>query len=65
LVEGEFIHTPEGESFINDTENRRRMALAVANGVFDYLGIEPVTTAPTPLTLEERVLRLEQEIGLA
>ena len=65
LVEGEFIHTPEGESFISDFANRQRMALAVANGVFDYLGIEPVTSVPTPLTLQERVLRLELEAGLA
>lgn len=40
LMEGEFIHTVEGEQSINNPEHQHRRALAVAIGVLDFLEIE-------------------------
>jgi len=58
LIEGEFIHTPAGEAFI--TQNKQAMAHAVADGVLAYLGLD---TAPV-LTLEQRVARIEEHLGI-
>jgi len=58
LIEGEFIHTPAGEAFI--IQNKQAMAHAVADGVLAYLGLD---TAPV-LTLEQRVARIENHLGL-
>ena len=58
LVEGEFIHTAAGEAFIS--QNKQAMAHAVADGVLAYLGLD---TAPV-LTLEQRVARIEEDLGI-
>ena len=58
LVEGEFIHTPAGEAFI--VQNKQAMAHALADGVLAYLGLD---TAPV-LTLEQRVARIEEDLGI-
>lgn len=63
LMEGEFIHNPLGEKFIEDPDNRDKMARAVANGVCKYLGL--ATPDKPVLTLEERVSRIEKTLGLA
>jgi len=63
LMEGEFIHNPLGEKFIGDADNRNKMARAVANGVCKYLGFGQQTKPP--LTLEERVARLEKHMNLS
>ncbi len=69
LMEGEFIHTRHGEALIASPEARQKMALAVAIGTLNFLGVthtlEPGGT-PLPqaedkpkLTLEQRIERLE------
>lgn len=40
LFELEFIDTPEGESFLRNSENQKRMAKALADGVLSYLGVQ-------------------------
>ena len=60
LVEGEFIHNKAGEAFVQSKENRQQMAHAVADGALAYLGLD---TAPV-LTLEQRVVRIEDHLGI-
>ena len=69
LMEGELIHTRHGEALIKNPANRELMALAVARGLCKFLGVpfiapEPIITSPisAPLTLEERVSRLESKV---
>lgn len=57
LMEGEFIHNHLGEAFVLSESNRAKMARAVADGICKFAGL--TTTTPKPLTLEERVDRLE------
>lgn len=71
LMEGEFIHTVHGEALIREPANRQKMAYAVAAGVLRFLGIEftgPISPTqnptPAPLSLEERVARLEERVEL-
>jgi N-acetylmuramoyl-L-alanine amidase len=63
LMEGEFIHTHMGEEFIKDEANRQKMAVAAANGICEYLGIDRNSTGT--LTTEERLVRLEKFLGIA
>lgn len=73
LMEGEFIHTAHGEALIKDPANRQKMAEAVAEGVLMFLQIAPSPNEPAeevhpptqPLTLEQRVARIEAHLGLA
>lgn len=66
LVEGEFIHTPEGENFISSEHNRQKMAVAVAEGVLDFLAVSGTTpVAPPSLTVEQRLDRIERQLGLS
>ena len=63
LVEGEFIHTLEGEAFIKDKGNRQKMAQAVMDGVISYYDFE--NGSPTEgLSLEKRVARIEKYLDL-
>lgn len=62
LMEGEFIHTMLGEGLISNDKNREKMAKAVFEGVTSFLDIK--TTQVDELTNEERLLRLEQHLGL-
>lgn len=62
LVEGEFIHTFEGEAFIKDKNNRDKMAQAVVNGALNYLGVEKANNEG--LSLEKRIARIEEHLGL-
>ena len=62
LVEGEFIHTVEGEAFIKDRDNRQKMAQAFVDGAMNYFGYdEPINEG---LSLEERLARIESHLGL-
>lgn len=63
LMEGEFIHTALGEALIKDPSNREKMARAIADGSLKYLGFRPLASKP-PLTLEERVDRIEKILGI-
>ena len=54
------MHTLSGQAFVESEENRQKMAHAVADGVLAYLGLD---TAPV-LTLEQRVVRIEEHLGL-
>jgi N-acetylmuramoyl-L-alanine amidase len=66
LMEGEFIHTLEGEAFIVDPLNREKMAEVIMRGVLEYLEIskganftKPVIDTESQLNIEQRVARLE------
>jgi N-acetylmuramoyl-L-alanine amidase len=63
LFEGEFIHNNIGEAMILDTANRQKMAQAVADGICTYLNIklQPIV----PLSLEDRVVRIEKHLNLS
>lgn len=65
LVEGEFIHTALGETWISLDNTRQLMAQAVAEGVLDFLAVSKSPNTPaTPLTLEQRIARIEDHLGL-
>ena len=47
LIEGEFIHTDKGADFINQPDNRQKMAEVAAYGLLDNMGINPLSGKPT------------------
>lgn len=61
LWEGGFISNAKEAEWINQHETQVRMADALAQGIISHLGI---TDAPSALTLEERVVRIENHLGL-
>ena len=63
LFEGEFIHNNVGEAMILDPENRQKMAVAVAEGISTYLSLN--LKLNTPITLEQRVARIEKHLNLS
>ena len=74
LVEGEFIHTERGSEWINNPDNRQKIAEAIACGVMDYHEIDysdSAKTLVTPVpsvdlhtlpTVKQRLDRLEDSI---
>lgn len=62
LIEGEFIHTIEGERRISILSNRQKMAKAVCLGVLKFF---KMPYQPKELTLAERITRLEQHAGIS
>ena len=63
LFEGEFIHNNVGEAMILDPDNRQKMAIAVANGISTYLNLN--LKLNIPITLEQRVARIEKHLNLS
>jgi N-acetylmuramoyl-L-alanine amidase len=50
LVEMGFITNPKQGALLRDSKNRTLLAEAIATGIFDFLGIEAITTdSPLPL----------------
>lgn len=62
LMEGEFIHTHRGESFILSPSNRDKMARAVADGICKYIGVNIKSLHPP--TVEQRLARIEEHLKL-
>lgn len=62
LVELGFIDTDEGRFFLNAPTNQELMAQAIAKATLRHYGITAGKTARRPLTLEERVAKLESKL---
>ncbi len=65
LMEGEFIHTSHGETFIKSHYNRILMAQAAAFGILDDLGI--IRLKPDPVILKtdrQRIDDLEKKVDM-
>jgi N-acetylmuramoyl-L-alanine amidase len=74
LMELEFIHTVEGERWLREEANHDRMAEALADGIFEHLGLQEIEKARHPLiavtavpaqpvvTRTQRIRELAQEI---
>lgn len=61
LWEGGFISNAKEAEWINQHETQVRMADAIAQGIISHLGL---ADTPSALTLEERVVRIENHLGL-
>ena len=64
LHEFGFVSNVGEAAILDSTANQEKMAQAVANGVLDYFQIS-LANEDEALTLEQRVARLEQHLGLA
>lgn len=62
LVELGFIDTEEGRFFLNAPTNQELMAQAIAKATLRHYAITAGKTARRPLTLEERVAKLESKL---
>jgi N-acetylmuramoyl-L-alanine amidase len=62
LVELGFIDTQEGRFFLTAPINQEELAQAIAKATLRHNGIEPKPTQRRPLTLEERIAKLETKI---
>ena len=61
LTEGCFLSNDKENQWVSLPETRQQMAEAICLGVLDYFGIESNKPA---LTLEERVVRIENYLNL-
>jgi len=61
LTEGCFLSNDDENKWVCIPETRQQMAEAICLGILDYFNIDP---NKPELTLEERVVRIENELGL-
>ena len=61
LTEGCFLSNDAENQWVSLDETRQEMAQAICLGILDYFNIESNKPA---LTLEERVVRIEDHLGL-
>jgi len=61
LTEGCFLSNDDENKWVCLPETRQQMAQAICLGILDYFGIDP---NKPELTLEERVVRIEDHLGL-
>ena len=62
LVELGFIDTQEGRFFLTAPMNQEELAQAIAKATLRHNGIDPKPIQRRPLTLEERIQKLETKI---
>lgn len=60
LTEDEFIHTDHGAAFLKVESNLKKMGLATAQAIGDYLGF--AVSSQTPLTSEARPYTLAEKV---
>ena len=61
LTEGCFLSNDKENQWVSLDETRQEMAQAIFLGILDYFNIEP---NKPELTLEERIIRIENHLGL-
>ena len=61
LVECCFLSNEEENKWVSLSETRQAMAEAIAAGILQHIGIKSVSS---PLTMDERVSRIESHLGL-